>query len=286
MILVTGARGVVGAALIDKLSMAGRQVCSVSRNAPESSLHWDMTLPLDSAASHRLSGLDTVLHCAPIWLLPAHLDILASSGMNRLLVFSSTSASSKQGSTDPSEQSLAQRLVEAEDAIRSFCEERSIAATIFRPSMIYGHGRDENVMHLARFIRRYGFAVVAGAGSGSRQPVHADDLVAAVLSALDSPLTHGKAYEVAGAEVLSYRSMLERLFVAMDRTPRIVSVPVPILRLALRAAAAVRIFDYTPSMATRMNEDLAYDYAAATLDFGYAPRAFLTDPPNDLKGCV
>lgn len=286
MILVTGARGVVGAPLIDKLSMAGGQFRTVSRTATKSSVRWDMTTPLDSTTSDQLSGLKAVVHCAPIWLLPAHLDSLSSLGMSRLVVFSSTSASSKQSSSDPAEKLLARRFIEAEEAIRSYCEDRAIAATIFRPSMIYGHGRDQNVMHIARFIRRYGFAVVAGAGSGSRQPVHADDLVAAVLAVQDLTRTHGRVYELAGGEELSYRAMVERIFIAMDRVPRIVSVPVAILRLGFRVATAVRIFDYTPSMATRMNMDLAYDFAAATRDFGYMPRAFLTDPPNDLKGCV
>lgn len=286
MILVTGARGVVGTPLLEKLNNSGSTVLAVSRSPTGvSGLQWDMQSPLDADAHAALSGLHSVVHCAPLWLLPPHLTQLHQSGMRRLVAFSSTSVVSKQQSSNKVEQDLVQRLSEAEAALNEFSETHNLATTLFRPSMVYGYGRDQNVMHLARFINRFKFALVAGGGQGLRQPVHADDLVAAVIFALDNPRTHGKTYNLAGGESLSYRAMLEKIFTGLGQKPRILSLPVGLFRALLKVAAKLGTFDYTPAMASRMQQDLVYEFDAAREDFGYMPRAFLQQPEQDLRGC-
>ena len=230
----------------------------------------------------QLTQADTLLHCAPIWLLPAHLNELQRAGINRLLVFSSTSVVSKQSSDEPQERQLVDQLAAAESSLQSFCKRHDMALTIFRPSMVYGYGADQNIMRIAAFIRRFGWMILAGGAQGLRQPVHADDLVDAVLAAWNNDRTFGKIYNLAGAEQLTYRAMVERVFHGLGRKPRIISLPLPVYRFALRLAAIMTRFSYTAEMANRMSQNLVYDYQPAAQDFAFCPQPFLREPKRDL----
>lgn len=283
MILVTGANGVVGQPLVKELEQKDESFLRVSRLNGLNAVQWDLHQPIDETIKSALQGCNKLIHCAPIWLLPAHLPHLVSLGIRRIVVFSSTSVISKGASTDPQEQRLVEQLSTAEREIQAICEQSNITYTILRPSMIYGYGIDQNVTHIAGFIRRWGFAVIAGKGSGLRQPVHADDLVSASLVCLTSEETSNKTYSLAGGETLTYKDMLTRIFKALGRKPRVISVPVWMLRPALRLSKLLGKFDYTADMANRMNQHLAYDNGRAADDFGYSPESFLMHPDRDLK---
>ena len=296
MIVVTGARGVVGQPLCQRLAGEARHYTSVSRQVGGSSSHssthssshlqWDLSEVPSATIEQQLSGATSLIHCAPIWLLPVHFDAFAKAGINNMVVFSSTSVISKQQTVDASEQQLVTQLSQSEDAVKRLCLSHGIRLTILRPSLIYGYGRDQNVSHIAKFITRFGFMVLVGKASGLRQPVHADDLVNLVLNAIDAVATENnqqRTYNVAGKDVLSYREMVTRIFQGLKRPVRILSIPLWLFRPALALAAKVSKFSYTPEMATRMNQDMNYDYSAAVTDLGFSPQGFLEQPERDLR---
>ncbi len=282
MILVTGANGVVGRPLVLKLAELNTNYLSVSRKQLENHLQWDLGSDLNAEQRAGLIGCTELLHCAPIWLLPRHLPVLYDRGVRRVVAFSSTSVISKRESSSPEEQCLVSRLSEAESDLKRFCSEHEVQLTILRPSMIYGYGQDQNVSHIARFIKRRGFMVLIGGAYGLRQPVHADDLVFAMLAVRDNRACFGKTYNLAGAEALTYREMVKRIFSGLNRRAKFILVPLWFLRIALRAARWFKVFDYTPEMADRMNQDLSYSNEAAEKDFSYHPQAFLVNPNRDL----
>jgi len=141
-------------------------------------------------------------------------------------------------------------------------------------------------MHIARFIKKWGVMLLAGPALGKRQPVHADDLVEVSLAVLNKSATFYKAYNLAGQEVLSYRAMVERIFLGLRKSPRIICLPLAPFRVALRLAAKLGRFSYTPEMADRMNQDLVYDISDAMRDFDYRPQEFLSQPERDLAGLI
>ena len=272
-VLVLGATSLVGRFALPRLVEAGFRVVALSR-APQPAMpgvEWTEGDLHDPGLT--LLQVDAVLALAPIWLLPDALPALARTGATRLIAFSSTSAATKANSPVAAERAVATALIVGESRTRAFCEEAGIACTIFRPTMIYAEGRDGNVSRLASLIRRFGVLPLSGRGEGRRQPVHADDLAAACLQALDRPETHGRVYELPGGETLSYRAMVERLFDAVGRRRRIVAVPPPLWRLAL-ALAAPLLPGATAAMGDRMGVDLVFDGEPARRDFGWAPRGF------------
>ncbi len=281
-VLVVGGRGLVGRPLAERLRDAGRAVTIAGRRDPEvPGASWVAT---DLAAATEFpAGLGQVVHAAPLWLLPRHLGDLARGGTRRVVAFSSTSVVAKATSSDPAERRLAARLTDAERACHERCDAAGIALTIFRPTLVYGFGRDRNVARIAAVIRRFGVFPVAGAAAGGRQPVHALDLADAAVRALDAPVTHGVAYELSGADCLPYTALVERVFEALGRRPRVVHVPVPLYRLPLVAGRALRIGGgLHPGMAERMNRDQCFRHDAAVADFGFRPSPFLARPDRDL----
>ncbi|MBX2849728.1 MAG: NAD-dependent epimerase/dehydratase family protein [Acidiferrobacterales bacterium] len=284
-LLITGANGVVGNPLVQRLKQLGFEVVSVSRRSAKiSSLQWNLSEDAQESHMEYLGSANvvTLIHCAPIWLLPRHLSKLASVGIQRMLVFSSTSVVGKRDSLNAKEQHLVEQLANSENTIKNFCLDNKIDLTIFRPSMIYGYCLDQNITRIAHFIKRYKLFFVVAEAKGLRQPIHADDLVKASLAVLENPDSFGQTYNLAGAEVLSYRLMVQRIFNGLKHPPRIIALPLGIYRTALKIAALGGRFSYTAEMADRMNQNLIYDFSKAQKDFGYAPQKFLTNPERDL----
>lgn len=282
MILITGANGVVGKPLVSRLVDSETPYICISRYPSDGQIEWNLTREVSPQSLKQLSGCRELFHCAPIWLLPRNLPTLKELGIRRIVVFSSTSIISKQVSENSEEQSLVKQLSKAEVEIKHFCTKAGVDYTILRPSMIYGYARDQNVSHIALFIKKRGFMVLVGGAYGLRQPVHADDLVEAAVAVLGNTVTHGETYNLAGGEVLSYRKMVIRIFEGLNKKPRIVNVPLWLFRFALRIARLLNRFDYTPEMADRMNQDLCYSTLEAERDFLFSPQPFLIDSKRDL----
>jgi nucleoside-diphosphate-sugar epimerase len=184
----------------------------------------------------------------------------------------------KADSSDPAERKVAESLARSEASVANACERLGIAYTIFRPTLIYGAGRDRNISDIARIVERFGVFPILGNGIGLRQPVHSADLVQACILAGDHSESVNRIYNLSGGETLAYREMVQRIFRAMDKRAKIVSIPEPLFRLAIRfAKLSPRFKHLKPEMAKRMDRNLCFDHLSAVKDFGYAPRPFLLD---------
>ena len=109
--------------------------------------------------------------------------------------------------------------------------------------------------------------------SGLRQPVHVADVASAMLLALESQASIGRVYELGGAERLSIQQLARRIFVDNQRSPRVIPVPLVVLRIGIYF---MRYFkgraDWTPALLARAEEDQLADNTRACADSGYAPR--------------
>jgi nucleoside-diphosphate-sugar epimerase len=224
---------------------------------------------------------DCVLHAAPLWLIADHLRALAGLGVARIVALGSTSVETKEYSRNVEERRVSSMLARAEERITQQARQLDIATTLFRPTMIYGYGRDANVSTIARFIRKFGFFPVAGAASGKRQPIHADDVGKAMVSAMGLDVPSVRIYYLAGGETLTYREMAGRIFDCLERKRRIVTLPEKLYSALLDAASRVGA-GVSGSMATRMNLDLVFDTSATTADLDFHPGNFLENPQRDL----
>ncbi len=273
-VLVLGATSLIGRRLLDRPPPDDLTLLCVGRGPAAQNAGRVAWIKADLAAPDlRLPPADAVLSLAPVWLLPAALPALLTTGARRLVAVSSTSRITKARSPLAEERAMAARLAEGEEAVVAACTASGVAWTLLRPTLIYAEGEDRNVSRLAGLIALFRVLPLAGSGDGLRQPVHAADLAEAVLLALDAPQTFNRAYDLPGGETLTYRAMAIRIFEALGLRPRLLSLPPPLWRAGL-ALARPLLPGATAAMGARMSEDLTFDAAPAARDFGYAPRAF------------
>jgi nucleoside-diphosphate-sugar epimerase len=275
-----GARSFLGKRLLRLLADSGCEVTAFSRQpGAKASLSltgvtWDTPLNKTEAATTHWVCV------APIWVLPQYLPWMKSLGAERIVAVSSTSRFTKTDSSDTAEQLLAQRIASGEQQFVEWAQAQGVEWCILRPTLIYGFGQDKNVSEIARFIRRFGFFPLLGAAGGLRQPVHVEDVARACLAALTVPAVN-RAYALSGGEVLSYRDMVDRVFSALGRRRRIVTVPLWMFRGAVAALRCLpRYRHWSAAMAERMNHDLVFDHCEAERDLTFKPRRFHVTPAD------
>lgn len=272
--LVFGASGQIGAPLLDRLRDGGWNIVAMSRNA-----HGDAPgLAWKRGDFANMPGLpervDVVFSCGP---LDAFARWYAESRIAapRIVAFGSTSAMTKHDSEDEHERDLVRRLLGAEAELFAASEQRDAAATMLRPTLVYGRGRDATLSRIAALARRHGRFLLPRRANGLRQPVHVGDLADAAFAASQSAAAQGRAYDLPGGETLPYRDMVKRVLDCLEPPAGLAELPMPLFRVALRVARSRGIArDLTDAAVQRMREDLVFDAEPARRDFGYAPRAF------------
>jgi nucleoside-diphosphate-sugar epimerase len=272
--LVFGATGQIGAPLIDRLHDAGWRITAVSREAQRDvpGIHWlEGALP---SIAEIPEDVDAIFSCGPLDLFAQWYDA-SDIDCPRVIAFGSTSIDVKRGSSDKHERDVAERLRVAERRVFDRAAARNVQATLLRPTLVYGAGRDRTLTRIASLAQRWGRFVLPRNANGLREPVHVQDLAAAAFAACDAPATAGKAYALPGGERVPYREMVARVLAVLDPPPRLVEVPSPLFALALLGARALgKVGGFGDAAVARMRSDLVFDMTSARSDFGYAPRAF------------
>lgn len=273
-VLVTGGSSMVGDFLLPALAEAGHRATVFSRQPRLSGgADWVQVDVARTPLKDLAVRADALIHLAPLPLLTRVLPGLPA-GVARIVAVGTTSVFTKAGARSLDDRRLVEGQQRAERALADYCAGRGIHWVLLRPTLVYDGRRDRNVTRIARFIRRAGFFAVAAPGTGLRQPLHAADLAAACRVALDAG-GGSRDYNLGGGETLSYRYMLERIFVALGRKPHILPVPLPLYRAALAVARLhPRLRGLSLDVADRMNQDLVFDYGDAARDLGFHPRAF------------
>lgn len=156
----------------------------------------------------------------------------------------------------------------------SLVETSGLQWTLVRPTMIYGTPADRNVARLIHFVLRSPVIPLV-APRAKQQPVHVDDVAAAVASVLAAQVTIGRAYNIAGREPLALEELVRVVMRAAGVRRLIVRIPAQPVR------AAVALYGRISSRPTikveqidRLHEDKAFDYTEAARDFGFSPRSF------------
>jgi nucleoside-diphosphate-sugar epimerase len=281
---VIGASSLVGGCMVTALRQARRQVVAFSRKPAQGKNSEGVTWQLLPEPGNLATGHEPIhdwLCVAPIWHLPDYFPLLEACGARCVVALSSTSRFTKSRSSDVAEHAIAANFAEGEQRLQEWAQSRGVRWVVLRPTLIYGLGRDKNIAEITRFVGRFGFFPVFGKATGLRQPIHAEDVAGACVAALGSPAAANRAYNMSGAEVLTYREMLGRVFVALRRPTRLVPVPLVLFKLAVWCLRLLpRYRSWSPAMAERMNRDMVFDHADAARDFGFRPRPFALKPAD------
>jgi uncharacterized protein YbjT (DUF2867 family) len=242
MILLTGATGTVGSALLRRLTGAGEPVrCLVRdpRRLGDQRVRVQIALgDLADPPSFRnaLRGVSTVIHLAAAIRDQPHtsleeLNAVATlrlvraaerAGARRFVFFSAMGARHHSRTRFFRAKALAQRAVESSP----------METMTFRPSIIYAPG-DPWLTLLERFS--YLPAIpVSGSGRALYQPIWAEDVADCVVAALMASGPRRRSFELAGPETLSYDDIVRAAMRSTGRRRPLLHVPLPAVRGALR----------------------------------------------------
>jgi uncharacterized protein YbjT (DUF2867 family) len=284
VLLLTGATGLVGSALLRRLTARGEPVrCLVRdpRRLGRERVRVQITIgDLTDPRAYRqaLRGAHTVVHLAASQRDQPHATIeelagLATwrllraaeqAGVGHFVYFSALGATLTHRSRLHRAKAVAERAVAAAD----------LPTTTFAPSLVYSPGdrRLARLEHLAWLPA----VPLAGLGRARTQPIWAEDVADCVVAALDRPGDGHARYELAGPDLLTHRQVVEIALRAARRRRRLVPVPAPVLRPLLRAyetltgPAALATWDEAELLAVTMRTSRGTADAEA---LGVHPRA-------------
>jgi NADH dehydrogenase len=246
VLLLTGATGLVGSALLPRLTAAGRPVrCLVRdpRRLGAERVRVQLALgDLSDPPSFRnaLRGVDTVVHLAAAirdqsggsieelngvatWRM---VQAARQAGVKRFVFFSAQSASAHNRTRFMRAKALAERAV----------AESGVPHTIFAPSIIYAPG--DVFLTLLERLAWLPVVPISGSGRALFQPIWAQDVADCVMAALERP-DGAERYELSGPETLSYDAIVELVLRAAGRPRPLVHVPLGVVSRSLRTLEAL-----------------------------------------------
>ena len=274
-VLLTGASSQIGVFAIPRLVHAGFRVLAVSRKGkPDGFRCFNQVEWLN--ADEALDVVDRCQYLLSAGPLDLALTVLSSSKhFQKAVVFSSSSVETKQRSGNRAEKSQIEDMLVVESKLTSVAENFGSKLVIFRPTLIYGCGLDTNISRLAAWVKRFGFMPVNGKATGLRQPVHADDLATAAVTAMLSEEDLPRVMNLCGGETLSYSEMVCRIFAAFGKPARLVRLPQWLFVFLVKIAGLFRSGrEINSEMVRRQRVDLVFDDQQARQLLKYDPRSF------------
>jgi len=210
---------------------------------------------------------DAIISFGPLDGLAEWLSKQAATSARIIVATSSMSAVSKRDSNVPGDRAVAERLQRGEQALQRECERLGVRWTILRPTMIYGVGLDRYLTPIARRALRWRMFPLPP-GRGLRQPVHAQDVAQAAVSAVRNEAAGSRVIELGGGERLRVDEMFRRVRDSLDRATLPLAVPSAALPLASRLLPRLR------GALSRLDQDLVADNTVVAEVLGVHPRPF------------
>lgn len=296
-ILVTGATGFLGRAVVAHLTRSGRTVRAAIRGPADGSSRVQTfvvgDLTADTDWSTALEGVETVVHCA------ARAHVLKEQAADPLAVFRAVNCEATLSLARQAAAAGTRRLVfissigvngaatlgrafrhddppqphspyaiskfEAEQGLRSIEAETGLEVVIIRPPLVMGPDPKGNLGTLNRLIDKRLPLPFGLATRNRRDLVSRENLCRLIEAAIDHRAAAGQTFLVSDGNPISTRTLLERL--ALDRGRRLILLPVPpaLLALALKLAGK-------GAMASQLCGDLEVDIGHTRDTLGWDPR--------------
>lgn len=263
-VLLTGASGFVGKAVLDAAKRRGVEARPVFRSLTSANGYSGAVLVpgLDGEAdwAQALRGVDVVIHAAARAhvMREEELDPLteyrrvnvqgtsnlarqaAAAGARRFVFISSIKVNGEAtlpgcpftaDDAPAPEDAYGISKAEAETELRLIAEETGMDVTIIRPPLIYGPGVKGNFSSLINWVRRGLPLPLGGVTHNRRSLVGLDNLVDLIWVCVEHPKAANQTFLISDGEDLSTTELLRRIGKALNRSARLLWVPAGLIAL-------------------------------------------------------
>lgn len=292
-VLITGARGFVGAALIKHLKQYPYELVALVR--PETSIDAEVSIVyanLDDTTRYEeiLAGIDVVIHLAgrahvlketesdPYQAFAAiNVDatkklamIAAEQGVERFIYMSTTKVCGETTRVAPLNESspcnpsddYAKTKAIAENIIQAVCESSAMHYVIIRPPLVYGPGVKANFKRLLS-LSRSRLPIPLGAIQNQRSLIYIENLVDFVNLTITHPHAENQVFFVSDDEDLSTAQLIRSLAKYQGR-----KVYLP----AVSKSVIEGLFNWLlPGLYAKLCESLQLDITKAKNTLGWKP---------------
>ena len=307
-VLVTGAGGLIGRALVGRFAVAGvGYVAAVRALAHEDLLRPEFIALGDFAAADwtaALRGVSTVVHLAGrahkmrdtavdpdtayvvanVHVTRRLVDAAARAGVRRIVLASSVKVYGEStprgepfraGDAARPQDAYARSKAAAEEVLWSLCEAHAVEGVVLRLPLTYGPHVRGNFLALLDAVAAGRRLPLAGIDN-RRSLLYVGNAVSAIEAACVHPALVGQTLPVADAEAVSTPELVERIARSLGVPARLYRVPAPLLHagatLAGRRGDAARLTDSLEVDTSRFGE-LAGWSPPYVLDAGLAATA-------------
>ena len=277
-VLVTGANGFVGQALVERLEeIDGHHVRAAVRTGRAMNCADSVTIGdinRDTDWSRALYGIDTVVHCAArVHVMNAAdseqsralfrevnvegsrrlAEAAVQAGVRRLVFLSSIKVNGESTTGRPPftadappapEDAYGISKMEAERVLLEVARLHGLELTIVRPPLVYGPGVKANFARLADAVAR-GTWLPLGAVDNRRSLVYLGNLVDLLSRCVRDQRAAGQTFLVSDGEDLSTSALIRCMAQARGRAPNLIPVPpswmMSVARLLGKQAVADRL---------------------------------------------
>jgi len=249
-VLVCGATGCVGKAVVHALRSRGHQVVEGARSAVDGrhSLHVDYMQarsPDAWAVKLRAQSIDAVVNCVGILMASRQQTFerihtegpielfrgAAIGGVHRIV---QVSALGVRGDAHTLSTPYLRSKLMADDALASL----PVDWAVLRPSLIYGPGSQSAALFAT--LASLPFISLPGSGTQQVQPIHVYELAETVARLVERPGKMQEVHEVGGPQVQSYREMLAHYRAALGLGDALwLPMPMPMMRAMAWMAEAI-----------------------------------------------
>ena len=303
-VLVSGATGFVGRALLARLQGPGHAVRAALRTPTSTGAAGEIAvvgdIGPDTDWQQALTDIDCVVHLAArahvfddpgAGLLADYrrINVLgttrlaqqaAAAGVRRFVFLSSVKVNGESTAAQPfsdvdpplPEDAYGISKREAEDALWQIGADTGMEVVILRAPLVYGPGVKGNFLRLLRVVAR-GLPLPLASIDNRRSLIYVGNLVDAIVACIDVPAAAGKTWLVSDGEDVSTPALIRKLAAASGKPPRLLPCPVALLRFGaalLGQRAALQ----------RLTGSLQVDSSRIRRELGWQPRYSLDQGLN------
>jgi nucleoside-diphosphate-sugar epimerase len=257
-VLVTGASGFVGSALVPALAARSHEVRAL-RRGEEPPEGFEALVHLANIAHGSAPASD--LQAVNVEGTRRLAERAAARGVRRFVYLSSIKASGEQSGSRPfdgtessPEDAYGRSKLAAERALAEVGARARLETVVLRPPLVYGPGVKANFLALLGAIDR-GWPLPLASVRNARSLVYVGNLADAIARCIEAPQAAGRTYVVSDGAPRSTPDLCSAIGAALGKPARLVPFPPAVLGLAPMLRPLVRDLALDDS---RIREELSW----------------------------